>query len=82
MHVGEILRRSPKFTIHARDLLALSIQSRDQQRRGIGGDVSGSSAYKNTNEAAVILPRAGAVLVNMGHVKAISWREEAFLFDR
>ncbi|GMH83429.1 hypothetical protein TrST_g434 [Triparma strigata] len=76
VHVGEILRRSPSTNshIHVRDLLALNIQSKDQQNHTID--------YRTTRkESAIILPRASALLINFGHVKAISWKDEAFLFD-
>ncbi|GMH81587.1 hypothetical protein TL16_g08979 [Triparma laevis f. inornata] len=73
--LGEILRRGgPNSHIHVRDLLALNIQSKDQQNHTID--------YRTTRkESAIILPRASALLINFGHVKAISWRDEAFLFD-
>ena len=71
-----------KSDIHVRDLLSLAIQS----RRQISIDDENHSLalgtqFTDNNSSSLILPRGDAILVKMGHVKAVAWKDEALLFD-
>jgi hypothetical protein len=61
--------------IHVRDVLSLSIQSRQQQR-----SKAGSSDFTARKEH-LIIPRGDALLLKLGNFKAVCWRDEALLFD-
>lgn len=62
------------YDIHVRDVLSLSIQSRQQQN-------SKSGSIDHSRKEHLIIPRGDALLLKLGHVKAVCWRDEALLFD-
>ena len=75
-----LVPRAGSSDIHVRDVLSLSIQSRSQQQSSRPSGLS-SFQSRDAKGASLILPRGDALLVKLGHVTAVIWRDEALLFD-
>jgi len=80
INVREILTSTKyKSSIHARDLLSLGLDGRGGSHGD--GDWTTNSSVGGGRSRSLLLPRGESVVVSLGHVKAIVFRDEALLFD-